>query len=136
MTKPRVTGIGGIFFKAKNPEVLREWYRKHLGLNIEDWGGLSFNWATPDKPNFQGQTVWSIFKDSTDYFAPSKSSFMINYVVENLDQVLEALRSEGCDVDDKTDASEFGKFGWVMDPEGNRIELWQPPTINNSSGTA
>ena len=127
MTKPRVTGIGGIFFKAKDPEALKNWYRKHLGLNIEDWGGLAFNWATPDKPKFEGQTIWSIFKDASDYFAPSKSSFMINYVVEDLDQLLSDLRAEGCDVDAKTDTSDFGKFGWVMDPEGNRVELWEPP---------
>lgn len=123
----RVTGIGGIFFKAKDPAVLREWYRKHLGINVEEWGGTAFSWSNPDNPSGTGTTVWSVFEDSSKYFAPSTSPFMINYRVEDLHAVLAALRAEGCAVDDKVDESEFGKFGWVMDPEGNRVELWQPP---------
>jgi len=118
----RVVGIGGIFFKARDPEALRAWYRAHLGIDVQDWGGTTF---PCDRPG--GMTVWSIFPDSTGTFAPSRSTFMVNYVVEDLQAVLEALRSEGCEVDSKVDESDFGKFGWVMDPEGNRIELWQPP---------
>lgn len=118
----RVVGIGGIFLKARDPESLRAWYKAHLGIDVQDWGGTAFPWNRPD-----GITVWSIFPDTSEYFAPSPSSFMVNYVVEDLLSVLEALRSEGCEVDAKVDQSEFGKFGWVMDPEGNRIELWQPP---------
>ena len=118
----RVTGIGGIFIKARDPEALREWYRKHLGLDIQEWGGLSLRW---DDPN--GVTVWSIMPATSDYFQPSTAPFMVNYRVENLAELLALLRSEGCDVDEKTDTSEFGKFGWVMDPEGNRVELWEPP---------
>ena len=118
----RVVGVGGIFFKARDPEALRAWYKAHLGIDVQVWGGTTFPW---DKPN--GMTVWSIFPESSENFAPSKSSFMVNYVVEDLNAVLDALRSEGCDVDSKVDDSEYGKFGWVMDPEGNRIELWQPP---------
>lgn len=122
----RVTGIGGIFFKAKDPKALAEWYRKHLGLPVEDWGGAPMRWSE-DSTDGKGVTIWSPFKADTAYFAPSTASFMINYRVENLHELLAALRAEGCQVDEKVDESEFGKFGWVMDPEGNRVELWQPP---------
>ena len=118
----RVVGIGGVFIKAKNPDELRAWYQRHLGFELHDWGGATFPWNKPE-----GVTVWSLFPDTSEYFAPSKAGFMVNYVVEDLHAVLEALRSEGCEVDAKVDESEYGKFGWVMDPEGNRIELWQPP---------
>lgn len=123
----RVTGIGGIFFKAKNPDSLRAWYRRHLGIEIEDWGGFAFKWRSDEKSDGHGTTVWSIFNADTKYFEPSTSTFMINYRVDHLDELLRVLREEGCNVDPKVDSSEFGKFGWVMDPEGNRIELWQPP---------
>jgi predicted enzyme related to lactoylglutathione lyase len=116
----RVIGIGGIFFKARDPGAMREWYRKHLGLDIESWGGLAFT------ANAGDVTVWSIFKETSEYFAPSTAPFMINYRVADLPAVLEALRAEGCNVDDRMDTSEQGRFGWVMDPEGNRIELWEP----------
>jgi len=122
----RVTGIGGIFLKARNPEALRVWYRRHLGLDVQPWGGATFRWNDPDaEPH--GATVWSIFPESSTYFAPSTAQFMVNYRVADLAAVLTALRSEGCEVDERTEATEFGKFGWVMDPEGNRIELWEPP---------
>jgi predicted enzyme related to lactoylglutathione lyase len=123
----RVTGIGGIFFKAKDPKALGEWYRTHLGMNVEPWGGVAFRWATEDNPKGTGSTIWSPFDEKTSYFSPGKASFMINYRVENLHALLEQLRSEGCQVDEKVEESEYGKFGWVIDPEGNRIELWQPP---------
>jgi len=119
----RVLGIGGIFFKARDPEALRDWYRKHLGLDIQSWGGTAF-----EGPEAQGTTAWSIFAETSQHFAPSTAPFMINYRVADLDGLLAQLKSEGCAVDDKTDVSEFGAFGWVMDPEGNRIELWQPPS--------
>ncbi len=118
----RVVGIGGVFLKAKDPEALRAWYQTHLGIDIQAWGGTAFPW---DRPG--GVTVWSIFPDTSEVFAPSASPFMVNYVVDDLHAVLEALRSERCEVDAKVDESEYGKFGWVMDPEGNRVELWQPP---------
>lgn len=120
----RVVGVGGIFFKAKDPEVLKEWYAKHLGMKLEPWGGVVFQDAPGTPP---GVTVWSLFKADSQYFAPSTAPFMINYRVDNLDALLEALRAEGCQVDEKVDKSELGNFGWVMDPEGNRIELWEPP---------
>lgn len=123
----RVTGIGGIFFKAKDPKRLGEWYRTHLGMKVEEWGGVAFRWASPDNPSGTGTTVWSPFEEQTTYFSPSEASFMINYRVEDLHGLLDLLRSEGCNVDAKVEESEYGKFAWVMDPEGNRIELWQPP---------
>lgn len=123
----RVTGIGGIFFKSKDPTALAAWYQRHLGLNVEDWGGVAFRWATPDNPSGTGSTLWTPFKEDTTYFAPSASSFMVNFRVDDLHALVAALREEGCDVDPKVDESEYGKFGWVQDPEGNRIELWQPP---------
>ena len=123
----RVTGIGGIFFKAKNPAALRDWYAKHLGLDVQPWGGVAFQWQTPDAPNPNGTTIWNLFDADTKYFEPSAAPFMVNYRVADLHALLQALRDEGCAVDAKTEESEYGKFGWVMDPEGNRIELWQPP---------
>ena len=123
----RVTGIGGVFFKARDPKALAEWYRIHLGLHVEEWGGVAFRWVTDDNPTGTGTTVWSPFADDTSYFSPSQASFMVNYRVENLDDLLAALRAEGCEVEARTDDSEYGKFGWVMDPEGNKVELWQPP---------
>lgn len=122
-----MTGIGGVFFKAKDPKALAEWYRIHLGLHVEEWGGVAFRWATEDNPTGTGTTVWSPFKDDTSYFDPGRANFMINYRVEDLHGLLATLRNEGCQVDDKVDESEFGKFGWVVDPEGNKLELWQPP---------
>ena len=124
----RVTGIGGIFFKAKDAPALQAWYKRHLGINVQEWGGTAFTWADPDGKPTGGTTVWSVGPEEGDQFAPSNASFMINYRVADLPAVLDALREEGCDVDSRMDESEFGKFGWVMDPEGNRIELWQPPS--------
>jgi len=117
----RVTGIGGIFFKARDPVALGEWYRRHLGIDVQSWGGAAFEATT-------GETAWAIFPATSDSFAPSGAPFMINYRVADLAAVLDALRSEGCQVDDRVDSSEQGRFGWVMDPEGNRIELWEPPS--------
>jgi predicted enzyme related to lactoylglutathione lyase len=123
----RVTGIGGIFFHAKDPVLLRGWYKKHLGIDVQDWGGAAFVWADADGKPMPGTTIWSIGAAGSDHFAPSGSNFMINYRVEDLASLLKALRDEGCNVLDKSDDSEYGKFGWVMDPEGNKVELWQPP---------
>ncbi|QDU54839.1 VOC family protein [Aeoliella mucimassa] len=123
----RLTGIGGVFFKAKDPKALAEWYRVHLGMDIESWGGMSFSWVTPDNPTGTGSTVWNAFPAETKYFAPSDANFMVNYRVADLHSLLAALRDEGCQVEDKIEESEFGKFGWVIDPEGNKLELWEPP---------
>ncbi len=121
----RVTGIGGIFIKGRDPVALREWYRRHLGIAVEEWGGTAFRWR--DDRDGGGVTVWSIFNADSSYFDPSPAPFMVNYRVEDLAGLLAALRAEGCAVDERTEDSEYGKFGWVMDPEGNRVELWQPP---------
>jgi len=123
----RVTGLGGVFFKARDPKALGDWYRSHLGLNVEEWGGVAFRWVTDDNPTGTGTTIWNPFNAETSYFAPSTASFMINFRVHDLHALLAALRAEGCDVDAKVEESEYGKFGWVQDPEGNRVELWQPP---------
>ncbi|WP_028920134.1 VOC family protein [Pseudoxanthomonas suwonensis] len=120
----RVTGIGGIFFKAKDPAALGAWYAKHLGLDVTGWGGALFRWG--GEGSEAGITVWSPFAQHTRYMEPGTASFMINYRVADLDALLAALRSEGCNVLDRTEESEQGRFGWVVDPEGNKIELWQP----------
>lgn len=121
----RVTGIGGIFFRSQDPKALGAWYRDHLGLEVTDWGGAIFRWGGAQSP--PGTTIWSPFAQNTSYLAPGTASFMINFRVADLDALLAALRAEGCDVIDKTDVSEHGRFGWVIDPEGNKVELWQPP---------
>ena len=121
-----MSGIGGIFFKAKDPKALGEWYARNLGVDVQDWGGAAFNWGEgTDEP--KGATIWSPFKADTKYFEPSTGSFMVNYRVRDLDALLAQLREAGVQVDEKVDESEFGRFGWAMDPEGNRLELWQPP---------
>lgn len=120
-----VTGIGGVFFKARDPKALGDWYREHLGLDVQSWGGAALRWGTPDNPS--GTTAWSLFSADTTHFEPSAAAFMINYRVDNLSELLQSLRAKGCNVVDRTEKSEHGEFGWVIDPEGNKIELWQPP---------
>jgi hypothetical protein len=122
----RVRGIGGAFFKSENPEALRAWYAKHLDIVSEGEGGAMFRWSQPDSPAKEDFTVWSVFPASTNYFGASKASFMMNYVVDDLHGTLSALREEGVWVDQKVEEYECGKFGWIMDPDGNRIELWEP----------
>ena len=122
----RVTGIGGVFFKARDPKALAQWYHDHLGIKVEAWGGAAFKWGD-DNARGHGTTAWSPFPESTTYLGSADARYMINYRVEDLHGLLAELRKEGCKVDDKVDESEYGKFGWVTDPEGNRVELWQPP---------
>ena len=124
----RVTGIGGIFFNAKDPVALRAWYKQHLGIDVQEWGGAALPWADAASDPAKGMTVWSIGAADGEHFAPSKAPFMINYIVADLAALLQVLRNEGCNVLEKTDDSGYGKFGWVMDPEGNKVELWQPPS--------
>ena len=118
----RVIGLGGVFFKARDPEKLYAWYEKHLGIKRDDPHSAIFQ----NKGDEDGMIVWSIFPADTKYFEPSQSSLMLNDRVENLDALLDALIAEGVQVDPKREAHDYGKFGWVMDPEGNRIELWEP----------
>jgi predicted enzyme related to lactoylglutathione lyase len=114
----RVVGIGGVFFRARDPDALRSWYAEHLGIDLEDWGGAVFE---------GGHTVWSIFAGDTDYFGPSGQQSMVNYRVSDLDAMLAQLLEAGASVEDKIDESDYGRFGWATDPEGNRFELWEPP---------
>ena len=123
----RVTGIGGIFFKAKDAPGMQAWYKRHLGIDVQPWGGTAFTWTDSDGKPAGGTTIWSIAPEKSDQFAPSTAPFMINYRVEDVQALVAALRSEGCDVLDPIDDSEFGKFAWVIDPEGNKVELRQPP---------
>ena len=121
----KVSGIGGVFFKTKDPAALGAWYRDNLGVPVEEWGGCAFKWSN-DAAAATASTVWSPFPEDSDYFAPSPKPYMINFRVGDLDAMLAQLRANGCDVAEKTHEMEFGRFGWVMDPEGNRVELWQP----------
>ena len=123
----RVTGIGGIFFKAKDAPALHAWYKRHLGIDVQPWGGASFDWTDGEGRPVGGTTAWLITSEQSDQFAPSTAPFMVNYRVDDLHGLLGALREEGCDVLDKIDESEYGLFGWVIDPEGNKVELWEPP---------
>ena len=132
----RVTGIGGIFFKSENPQQLYGWYVKHLGIPLESHGqAATFHWLDPEKRN-KGMTVWSIFPHDTKYFSPGRASFMINYRVEDLDALLTALKQEGVEIDPKREEYEYGRFAWILDPEGNRIELWEPPKMRSRSKSA
>jgi len=124
----RVTGIGGIFFKSEAPEELYDWYEKHLGIRrTPDGSGAVFEWLEVEDSEKKGMTVWSVFPRDTKYFDPSRSSFMINYRVDDLDGLLEALKKEGVEIDPHREDYDYGRFAWIMDPEGNRIELWEPP---------
>ena len=122
----RVTGIGGIFFKCRDHEAQKKWYEKHLGLAINDWGGTIFPWRDQENPEKTGTTSWSVFKENTTYLNPSSKDFMINYRVENLEALLIALKEEGVEQIGEMVSHEYGKFAWIMDPEGNKIELWEP----------
>jgi len=129
-SRQAVTGIGGVFFKARDPHALGEWYREHLGIPVPS--GITYVAFKADETGNDATgsrlvTVWSVFPETTEYFNPSKAPLMINYRVADLDAMLAQLRAAGVPVDDKVDDSEYGKFGWATDPEGNRFELWQPP---------
>jgi catechol 2,3-dioxygenase-like lactoylglutathione lyase family enzyme len=119
----RVLGIGGVFFKAKDPAKLKAWYRDNLGLPTNEQGETLFSTEGDPAPLL----VWSPFPADTTYFEPSKAPFMINFRVKDLRAMLAQLRAAGAAVDDKVQEESYGKFGWVMDPEGNKVELWQPP---------
>jgi predicted enzyme related to lactoylglutathione lyase len=123
----RVTGIGGVFFKAKDAPALQAWYKRHLGIDVQEWGGTAFSWTDSEGKPTGGTTIWSVSPEGSDQFAPSNAAFMVNYRVEDLQAVVTALKAEGCNVLDQMDDSEYGKFAWVIDPEGNKVELWQPP---------
>lgn len=123
----RVTGIGGIFFKAKDAPALQAWYKRHLGIDVQAWGGTAFTWCDAQGRPVAGTTAWSIASEDDTRFAPGSAPFMINYRVDDLRALLEVLREEGCHVLEAVDESAYGKFAWVIDPEGNKVELWEPP---------
>ncbi len=124
----RVTGVGGMFMKCKDPQAMYAWYEKHLGIKRDESQAVSFNWRDAEESEKTGMTILALFPEDTKYFGPSGSPFMMNFRVENLEQLLQALRAEGVQVDEKVETYDFGKFGWILDPEGNRIELWEAPT--------
>ena len=128
--RQRVAGIGGVFFKARDPHKLAAWYQEQLGVPIdagETYGRFVADKNGTDATGAPVEIVWSVMLATTDYFAPSESTLMMNYRVVDLDAMLAQLRVAGGWVDDKVEASENGRFGWAMDPEGNKFELWQPP---------
>jgi len=124
----RVTGIGGIFFKAKNAQVLHDWYRKHLGIDVQEWGGTSFDWKDADGKSTAGTTAWFIEPRESDHYKPSNSSFMVNYRVEDLLSLVKILAEEKVEIIGEVEETEYGKFAWVMDPDGNKVELREPPS--------
>jgi predicted enzyme related to lactoylglutathione lyase len=124
----KVTGIGGMFFKADDPGKQYEWYAKHLGIvSAPDGSGAIFPWRQADDPKKEGMTVWSIFPRQSPYFGPGENPFMMNFRVDDLDALLEELAAAGVEIDPKRENFDYGKFAWIVDPEGNRIELWEPP---------
>ena len=124
-TMKKVTGIGGLFFKCKDPEKVKEWYSKHLGFNMDQYG-TSFEWRQGDDPTKYGLTQWSAFSDSTNYFDPSAKEFMINYRVQDLENLVNELRRDGVTILDSIGSYDYGKFIHILDNEGNKIELWEP----------
>jgi predicted enzyme related to lactoylglutathione lyase len=123
----KVTGIGGVFFKAKDMAGMQKWYRETLGIPLEgDSSYTAFEWRDKDNKERVGSTVWSLFPADTDYLDPSTAPMMVNYRVDDLDGVLKDLRAKGVTVVGDVMDADYGKFGWVLDPEGNKIELWEP----------
>ena len=123
--KKRVIGIGGVFLKAQDPKATNEWYDKHLGIKSGQWGG-TFIWRHAEDKEKMGYTAWSIFKNDTTYTNPSKKDAMINYRVEDLEALLKVLKEEGVEIVGEMQVEDYGKFGWIMDPNGYKIELWEP----------
>ncbi|QSS96944.1 VOC family protein [Psychroflexus sp. ALD_RP9] len=124
-TQPKVTGIGGIFFFSENPEQTRNWYAEHLGLEVNQWGS-SFEFRNAHKPEEINYLQWSPFKNDSDYFKPSEKEFMINYRVQNIEALVEQLKSKGVSILDDIESFDYGKFVHIMDGEGRKIELWEP----------
>jgi predicted enzyme related to lactoylglutathione lyase len=122
----RVTGLGGMFFKSRDPKGTLDWYRTHLGIDSADWGGFAFQWLEKDRPEQTGYTVWSAFPEDTKHFAPGDQSFMVNFRVSDLDGLMAALKQAGVEVVGAVEQHENGKFAWILDPEGRKVELWEP----------
>ena len=124
-SKPKVTGIGGIFFRCENPDKIKDWYGKHLGLAISPYGS-SFEFRNAHRPDEINYLQWSPFEEKTDYFEPSEKPFMINYRVQNIEALVKNLKADGITVLDEIQTYDYGKFIHILDPEGNKIELWEP----------
>ena len=124
----KVTGIGGIFFKCKDPNKMIEWYKTYLGFDTSQYGA-NFEWRQDTDPTKKGSTQWSPFAETTKYFEPSTRDFMINYRVENLEALVEQLKNEGVTIVDNIETFEYGKFVHIIDVEGNKVELWEPTDI-------
>jgi predicted enzyme related to lactoylglutathione lyase len=124
----RVIGLGGVFFRSGDPERLYGWYEKFLGLRRTPSGVILFPWRQAGDKQKEETTVWSLFPKDTDYFGPANPAFMVNYIVDDLDGMIADLQAAGAQVEDRPEESEYGRFAWVTDPEGNRVELWQPPS--------
>ena len=125
-SRGKVVGLGGVFFKSPDTARLNAWYAQNLGL-ASGPDGVCFRWRKIDNPSEEGMTVWSTFKQESKYFDPSTAPFMLNYIVDDLDAILAKLEANGAVVDPKRENHEYGRFGWVFDPDGNKIELWEPP---------
>lgn len=121
----KVTGVGGVFFKCKDPDAMKDWYDNNLGLVTNEYGSL-FEFRSTDEPDKKEYLQWSPFSDKTKYFEPSKKEFMINYRVKNLNDLLKELRKNGIEIAGEIEEYEYGKFAWIIDPEGNKLELWEP----------
>lgn len=121
----KVTGIGGVFFKSKDPKQTKNWYKNHLGLNTDEYG-TSFEWREADHPEKKGYTAWNAMPEDTDHFKPSEKDFMINFRVDDLEALVEQLKKEGVTILDDIETCEYGKFVHILDPEENNIELWEP----------
>lgn len=141
-TMGKVTGIGGIFFKVEDPAALREWYREHLGVggtapftSTEESGAVDFHWVELTEPRRPAHTVWGPFRSTTDYFRPSDKPYMFNFRVDDLDAVLARLAAGGVEVLPEREEAEYGRFAWIVDPAGHKVELWQPPA-DDSTATA
>jgi predicted enzyme related to lactoylglutathione lyase len=123
----KVTGIGGVFFKCSNPEKVRTWYKTHLGFNTDEYGA-SFEWRLAENPHAKGNTQWSPFPEETTYFEPSKKEFMINFRVDDIENLVKDLKASGVTVLDEIESFDYGKFVHILDEEQNKIELWEPAT--------
>jgi predicted enzyme related to lactoylglutathione lyase len=121
----KVTGIGGVFFKCKDAALVKEWYKKHLGFDTDEYG-VTFRWLAESTPNSNGTTQWAPFNDTTKYFEPSTKEFMINYRVDNLEELVSQLRADGVTILDEMESYSYGKFIHILDLEGNKVELWEP----------
>jgi catechol 2,3-dioxygenase-like lactoylglutathione lyase family enzyme len=124
-TRGRILGIGGVFFKSANATETRAWYAKHLGL-ADKGGGVMLPWREKDNPQNEHTTVWTVFPDSTKYFGATNAQFMINYIVDDMDAFLDRMKEEGVKIDPKRQDVSYGRFAWIYDSDGNKIELWQP----------